>query len=151
MRRTSIVALAWLALAQPVVALAQAAPGLSTSAFAFASAPASAAAPASLTAPASTITPGRVCVAANSATATAGYAPAYRPPAETSFKMLGQDVIVFGRLWPSTNVAAQAGTLDTAYSAISSHLPQARGYGYERPASRKKVLPRFSRDGCPVR
>jgi hypothetical protein len=62
---------------------------------------------------------------------------ARRAVGTTKFKLLGRTFLVFGRLVPSTNVAAQIGALDSAIVGRAMMDPIGSGYGYER-APRKR-------------
>jgi hypothetical protein len=55
----------------------------------------------------------------------------------TVMTVLGRRVLVFGRFVPSTNIAAQMGALDPSVVATAMAMPNARGYGDERPRRAK--------------
>jgi hypothetical protein len=64
--------------------------------------------------------------------------PARRPIGTATVKLLGRPFVVFGRLVPSTNVAAQMGDLDSAIVGRATIDPIGSGYGPERAPKKRR-------------
>lgn len=66
--------------------------------------------------------------------------PARRAVGTATVRLLGRPFVVFGRLVPSTNVAAQIGDLDSAIVGRATIDPIGSGYGPERAPKKRRPM-----------